>query len=260
MSKGRRIAFRAVAALFALGTAFGLFGVAVIFAWFDKTDGKIHRVHDMAFGVLFGAIATVGLLAQTRNPERRTSALFQVALAGVAVLIAGLAAGDAGTGVSLFAILVVAVGILVVLHPARDELTKRGAGASPVLAALVVLAAIPLLWYSLTTAKLQRDGLPSDPHVKNGHWTLMTAMLIALVLVGLLAALRYPGWRITAWSAGAGAFLYGLASLVFSKFPGADAPYPGSKGVGWGLLAMVGGLLFIGMAELEARKPAAQAG
>jgi hypothetical protein len=63
---------------------------------------------------------------------------------------------------------------------------------------------------------------------------------------------RLSGWRITAWCAGAGAFLYGLASLVFATFPGTNVPYPGSEGAGWGVAAMVWGLWFIAAARWEA--------
>ena len=246
--------------MFALGSFLGLFGIGLIVGWFDTDEGKIHRVHDIGFGVLAGVIMTVGFLALLRHPERKVSALYQVGAAGVAALIAGLVASDVGLGLVFFVPAVVAVGVLSALHPARAELRRRGAGISGVLAALAVLGAIPLVWLALTMARFQRDGLPNDAHVKESHWTLMAAMAIAIVLVAFLASARLPGWRITAWSAGAGAFFYGLASAVFAKFPGTDSPYAGSKGTGWGIVAMAGGLLFIAAAEWEARKPGAEAG
>ena len=49
-----------------------------------------------------------------------------------------------------------------------------------------------------------------------------------------------------------GAAVYGVASIVFHRFPGTDVPYAGSRGVGWGLVALVGGLAFIAVAEWEA--------
>jgi len=259
-SSGRTIAFRVLTGLFAIGSLIGLFGIGLIVGWIDTEEGKIHRVHDIGFGVLAGAIMTVGFLAQLRHPERKVSALYQVVAAGVAGLIGGLMASDVSFGMFFLVLAVLSVGILLLLHPARAELRRQRARVSSVLAGLAALGAIPLVWLALTMARFQRDGLPTDPHVKESHWTLMAAMAIAIVLVAFLASARLPGWRITAWSAGAGAFFYGLASAVFATFPGTDSPYAGSKGTGWGIVAMAGGLLFIAVAEWEVRKPGAEAG
>jgi hypothetical protein len=87
----------------------------------------------------------------------------------------------------------------------------------------------------------------------------MTAMLLAIFLVALLSSLKFSGWRITASCAGGGAFFFGLASTVFAKFTSTSVPYPGSKGVGWGLVSMAGGLLFVVAAEWEARRSPATA-
>jgi hypothetical protein len=247
-SRGRRLAFRIVVVVLALASLLGLFGLGVVIAWIDTEDGKIHRVHDMAFGVFSGVIVTTGLLAQLRDPGRQTSGFYQVIAAAVGGLLGGLLAGDAGFGVFLFVALVAGMGILAWLHPDRRALGARSQGISPILAGLAAAGAVPAVWFALTMARFQRDFPPTDPHVKQGHWTMMTAMLLALVLTSFLASLRYPGWRVTARSAGAGAFLYGLSSVVFSD-------YAGSSGTGWGLVAMAAGAVFVGAAEWVARNP-----
>jgi hypothetical protein len=83
----------------------------------------------------------------------------------------------------------------------------------------------------------------------------MAAMSFGLVLAGLLASSRMRGWRLTVWCAGLGAAVYGLASILFHRFPGTTVLYPGSEGIGWGLAAVIGGLAFIAVAEWEARRP-----
>ena len=108
--------------------------------------------------------------------------------------------------------------------------------------------------FGLTFARLQRDGSRLDPHVSMSHWTTMAAMAFGLVAVGLLAAARIRGWRLTAWCVGLGAAAYGLGSIVFRHFPGTSVPYPGSRGLGWGLLAVIGGFAFIAIAEWEFRR------
>jgi hypothetical protein len=89
------------------------------------------------------------------------------------------------------------------------------------------------------------------------HWATMAAMAFALVICGLLAAARLGGWRITAWSAGLGLFVYGLGSMVFHDFAGTGLPYPGGEGMWWGLLAAVGGLAFVAVSEAVARRRSA---
>jgi hypothetical protein len=71
-------------------------------------------------------------------------------------------------------------------------------------------------------------------------------MALAIVLTGLLAALRTRGWRIPAWSASAATIVFGLASVVFPDQPGA-------VGRGWGGLAIAGGVLFVAAAQREAK-------
>jgi hypothetical protein len=253
---GRLIAFRVLVVLFGIGAAGGLFGAGLIVGWFDTTEGGIHRVHDIGFGVLAGVFVTVGFLAQLRSPERNVSARYQIVAAGVGVLIAGLIAADPGTGLFFFLVPVVALAILVAVHPASTALMKGTPSFSPVLAGITVVGAVPLTWFALHAAKLQRTGFPADPHVKQSHWTIMAAMALAILLVALVSSLKLPGWRISAWSAGAGAFFYGLASAVFATFPGSSVPYPGSEGVSWGLVGILGGLMFIAAAEWEARRSA----
>jgi hypothetical protein len=250
----RRIAFAVASAIFAAGAIGGLLGLGIVIGWFDNTDGGIHRVHDIGFGVLYGIILSAACLAMIRRPERKASAFFQVLVTVVAGLIAALASVD---GRYLFFPIIVAASaaILLALHPARAELFRPALRPSGVMAALALAGSIPLFWFALTMARLQRTGISVDPHVKNDHWANMAAMAFGLVFVGLLSSFHMPGWRLTAWSAGLGTAVYGLASIVFHRFPGVNAPYPGSEGIGWGLVAVVGGLAFAAIAEWEARHP-----
>jgi hypothetical protein len=245
-SSGKRIAFKILSGLFAAGAFGGLFGIAIIFAWFDTDEGSIHRVHDMGFGALFGAILTTGFLVQNWRPEQKVSAFYQILDVALATAIAGAIATNGFAALAVFVL--VAYVILFVLHPYRSELLHpHREGFSLLLLGLTVLGAIPLIASALTWARLQRNGLSLDPHVKAGHWVLMASMAIGIVLVGLLSAFKFRGWKISAWSAAAAVFLYGLISVVYPH-------KAGSAGTGWGLVAMAGGLVFAAAAYWEARK------
>jgi hypothetical protein len=245
-SNGKRIAFKVLSGLFAAAAFGGLFGIAIIFAWFDTDEGSIHRVHDMGYGALYGAILTTGFLVQNWRPERKVSAFYQILDVALATAIAGAIATNGFAALAVF--ILVAYVILFVLHPYRSELLHpHREGFSPVLLGLTVLGAIPLIASALTWARLQRNGLSLDPHVNAGHWVLMAAMAIGIVLVGFLSAFKFRGWRISAWSAAAALFLFGLISVVYPQ-------KAGSAGTGWGFVAMAGGLVFAAAAEWESRR------
>ena len=251
--RGRRIAFSAAAAVLAAGAFGGLLGVGLVFGWFDHTEGGIHRVHDIGFGVLYGIVLTTACVALAWRPERMVSAFYQVVAVAVAALIATVASADARY--LLFGLSVgVGAAILLALHPARRQVLRPVTNPSPVLAALAVAGSVPLVGFALTAARLQRTGFPADPHVQNDHWATMAAMAVGLGLTALLASARMRGWRLSAWCAGLGAATYGLASVVFHRFPGSSVSYAGSEGVAWGLAAIAGGALFVAVAEREARR------
>ena len=195
----------------------------------------------------------LALVAMARRPERKPSAFVQVLVVALAALISGAISATVGY-VVIAVVVAVAGAILFALHPARETVVHRASSPSLAMTAFAAVGAIPLVWFALTTARLQRTGPPNDPHVQMAHWATMCAMALGLVLAGLLASMRFRGWRVTSWCAGVGTALYGLASIVFRDFKGLGVPYPGSEGTGWGLVALLGGLAFVGLAELEARR------
>jgi hypothetical protein len=235
-----------LAALFAAGAFGALFGVSIFIGWFETRHGGTHRVHNSGYAGLNGAIVTVGFLVQNWRPETKISAFYQVVAAAVASLIAGLLSLSVFALIGLF--IAIAAAILLVLHPFRSEVLRpQREGFSAPLMGLTVLSAVPLVWFAESMSEFQRIGVQSDPHVGEGHWVTMAAMALGILLAGSLAAFKFRGWHITAWSAGAAAFLYGVASVIFPTLPG-------SEGTGWGVTAMLGGAVFVAVAEWERRR------
>jgi hypothetical protein len=239
--------------LFGAGALGGLFGIGILIGWFDTDEGGIHRVHDLAFGVLYGIVVATAFFAMVRRPASKPSVYLQVIVTALAVAIAALVSADPGY-LAISGALLAASAILFALHPDREEILRPRLAVSPVLATFTLVAAIPLVSLGLSSARLQREGSPLDPHVSMGHWTTMAAMAFGLVAVGLLASARIRGWRLTAWCVGLGAAAHGLGSIVFRRFPDTSVPYPGSRGAGWGLMALIGGLVFLAIAEWEIRR------
>jgi lysylphosphatidylglycerol synthetase-like protein (DUF2156 family) len=167
----------------------------------------------------------------------------QATLGSLALLISVPLASDT-QNVLPGVIILAAVAILTALHPARGEFFRMGTGPDPVLVAIVIVGAVPLIAYALSIAAQARQLVAPPHHVQ--RLATMAAMAFAVVLTGLLAALRTRGWRIPAWCAGMAAVVFGLASVVFPT-------YRGSAGRGWGALALVGGTLFVVVAEARAQ-------
>ena len=250
-TRGRWIAFKVLTGVFAAASAGALFGAAIVIAWLDNSDGGIHRVHNMGYGALYGAILTTGFFVQNWRPERKISAFYQILDVGIATILAGVLATSGFALVGVF--ILVAYAIVFALHPYRSELLQpQREGFSPVLMVLTIAGGIPLIWYALATAKLQRNGLVVDPHVKMDHWTTMAAMAIGIVLVAFLSAFKFRGWLISARSAAAAIFLFGLISSFYPL-------RAGSEGRGWGLAAVAGGVVFAAAAQWEAARAPASA-
>jgi hypothetical protein len=75
----------------------------------------------------------------------------------------------------------------------------------------------------------------------------MVTVPVVVIAVGVLAGFKTVGWRIPAWGAGFVAVFFGLTSVVFPE-------QASSVGRLWGTLAIVWGLLFIGVAEWKRLK------
>lgn len=286
-----RIAFLVLVVLFALLLVSPvsplLFGVLGWFLSPEETGGTSHRVHDVSFGAIF-AISLVGVLAQLRSAWHKVAPMQQVAIPIYLLILAEIiVSGPSPDMVPLYLLFGLPPILIALLHPARREVFRPKVRPSPVLLAMVVVAAIPLLVFAVGQFRAGLEGvaiadgpefaelrsLEEDPNSTEEqfqgafdegvaaaqlspeevvlvehffHWAGMAAVALAIILVGLLAALRIRGWRVTAWTAGLALAYYGLVSVLTS----ADAS---SGGYPWGGLAIAWGVVFVFLAEREAR-------
>ena len=204
-----------------------------------------HRTHDLTFGFLF-IPTVVGVLAQFRRPSRNVAGMVMALVPSAAlVLTLTLTLVTTGDGsvlqppwITVMAGALVAAG----LHPAgRDffaSFDRRRASRAMLL--LVLVAALPLLAFASDNIRLQ--GTIPDDHALMGHYGFMAALGLAALGLGVLAALRPDGWRLTAWVAGLLPVLLGAASLIY---PDASS----SLNPAWALAAITWGTAFVAAAE-----------
>jgi hypothetical protein len=241
-SATRRTVFRVIAAIMAVsGLAFGLFTVVGVFL----ASQAIHAFHNAVVGALLLVLSAPAAMAAFRAPERSMSALIHLAVVGLA--------GVVTMGLSLTidpftAPFVLLVGVLWILRPDRGRPVPAGR-PSPLLLVLVLASAIPLVTYALDHAELQRIDSSSE-HAEFFHWVETSFYALAVLLLGLLVAIRPAASRLSAWSAGVALAVLGGASLALLDRASALA-------TPWAWAALAGSLVFIAVAEWERRRPPA---
>jgi hypothetical protein len=270
----QRIAFVAVVVLFSFMQFFLSPLPYAVLGWFLEPGLVSHRIHETSFGSIF-ALSLVGAIAQLRAPERKIAPMYQVVLP-IYLTIAAVVLLDQQFDVVILMFLVIPA-LLVALHPARRLLFRPPITRSTVLLALTVVAALPLAAFAVAEFRIGQQGsrvaerveanLPADASLERfdralrrasgspetleaarhfGHWSAMGAFALSIAAVAGVAAVRMPGWRLCAWSAGAAAVIYGLSSFAASSDASAASPP-------WAALAMLWGAAFVVASEREHR-------
>ena len=221
---------KALALLFALASLTINFGlIDLIDGYTGFVDQARNQVLDAGWGLVFGVILPIGLLAQLRRPDRRIAGIQQTGIVALA-LAAAAGLGEAWRYLALAGGIAGACALLLALHPARRTFLARGRRLEPVMLALAVVGALPALVYAWRMASAQRRDLPPADAVSNGlhHWTVMTTLALLVLMLVLLAGLHTRGWRIPALSASIAAGGWAISCLL------APASAAGSEGHAWG--------------------------
>ena len=275
VSRGRRIAFTVVVAIFVVVTALLTPLPFLILGWFleVKPGAVSHKVHEISFGALF-ALIMVGLVAQLRRPERKIAPFLQIIIPlAVTILVLVLLANESHPILIVFTVFPI---VIAALHPARRRLFRPPVAVSGPLMIMALIVALPLLIFALQQLETAADAGRIAPQVVEavpesateeeyeaairertrpetrqavqhyGHWSAMGAFALSLLGLAAVAALRPPGWPLVAWSAALGVMVYGLASLLNPT----DASAHGGV---WGGAALLWGAAMIVITERERR-------
>jgi hypothetical protein len=239
----RRTTFIVLTVVFGLGLGLGAFAfLGLVTAWFGLGDREVHRVHDLAGGAHGGLLIALPFLLQAWGPERKPAVMQGAAAAGL-----GLALGYALGGQPVFALVPIVVSLVLwAFHPSRGQGIRLGGRPQPIMIALALLAAIPLVMYALDQAAIQRACIEGDQHCDEFHYAGMAALAYALPLAAFVASFPVAGRRIVARLVGAAAVVFGLSGVLF---PDAVS----SIGRTWGAVTLGVGVLFVAVAEWGTR-------
>ena len=226
----RALRLRLPAAVVALAMAL-TGGHLLVAGWVDASDGGIHRMHDLCWGVAEGLLLAVPLALTAWRPVRHTAALRVALLALAAQLVVGVATLTPDP----FAIVLVVLGALLVWgHPARAVVlrpARRSHGAlawllaGAVLIAAAVLAAVQVA-HHLAAA-------PDDPLRVRTGW--IGAALCWLAVGAVAAAGLLLRDRTALVLSSCSLLVLGAGSITFPTVPSSLGVTGGAAAVAVGL-------------------------
>ena len=230
-----------------------LFGGARDLLLFDGQSGFpsiIHRWHEAQSGILMVIVFGGSLVALLWRPLSRPLLMQFMILAIAIACLAFATLSGAGFNPIVLAVGAALVAILAAAYPKPRHLmsVSRSGSLSYPLLAITVIAAIFLAPVMARELNYQMLGMTEhDVHAMNYHWLTSVVLALLMLLAGVLAATKQPGWHVLGFIAGI-AFLY-LGSMALFL-----TDYAGSWGTTGGVLGIVGGLGYIVTTVVEMRR------
>lgn len=141
-----------------LAVLFAYPGPGLLFGWSSTEDGGLHRFHTVIWGVHTGLVLSVGFFALLVRPAERVATAQQlgVSMALMMTVFFGSVViphfGAPGVGIDRIAfslLILMLTGVLLSLHPRREEVLRLGEGLSKPLAALGVIGLATATPYAL---------------------------------------------------------------------------------------------------------------
>lgn len=250
VKKWRVTLFVIVAGLLTLLMLFGGVRDLLLFDGQSGFPSIIHRWHEAQSGVLAVIVFGGSLLALLWRPLSKPLLMQFMILAIAIFCIAFATVSGAGFNPIMLAVGVGLIAILAAAYPKPRNLlsVSRSGSLNYSLLAITVIAAVFLAPVMARELNYQIPGMTEhDVHAMNYHWLTSVMLALVLVLAGVLAATKQPGWYVSGFIAGI-AFLYLGSMAIFL------ADYAGSWGTTGGVLGILGGLGYIVTTVVEMRK------
>ena len=238
-SDRRRTATRVIATILAVSAV--AFGLVTVVLGIILPEQAPHAWHNAMVATLLIVVAAPPAIAVARSPgdaQRALTMLAAVAVAAVATMALSLTLDP-------FTLpFVIGIGVLWLLRPPNAPIVAAGRPGL-LLALLVIVAAAPLVAYAVGQAELQRVDHASQ-HAAFFHWVEASFTAIAILLLGLLAALRPRTYRLAGLMAGAALGVLGASSILLGSYASAFT------GI-WAWASLAWGVAFLAVMALERR-------
>ena len=203
--QGRGLMVRILAALSAAFWGLAFYGLIDLLAFAQGAEFHATLLLSTGWGLLFLLLVAAPLATLCVRPSAVSSAaLAEVALVGVAVVLAAGAGGASRQLLVAAGLLVTVAALAAVARYRYQPLVPAWRWSSPT-GALVILAIGPCCAYAWTAARTTGGTALTDDTWGFDHWPVQAALPVALLLISALAAGHPAGWRLPTWSAGAAA-------------------------------------------------------
>jgi hypothetical protein len=250
----------------------GVFGLASLFIMEGLTEGLLPWVtlgcpgcpdavewhieqqlwHGAEHGALLAFLFGGSLFALLRRAQTKPVVLQFYLLGHVALVLGYLAFRPSATpfeGMLSFVVMVaVSSGLLIATYPEPRRLLDFSVGPAVSRRLLAVTATAGLVLGPVAVQNLQRQlsGFGGE-HAAEARWAGAMIMIVCLLLAGLLAATRKPGWQTLGNIVGVTYLYLGAAALTVPE-------QLGSWGVAGGVASIVGGLAYLIATATEAHR------
>ena len=233
--------------LLAVFWGFLFYGLIDLLAFAQGPDFHDSLVLSTGWGLLFLVLVAGPLVAVAVRPGARAAAAGQVAVAGLAVVVAAALSGSPRHLLVAGALLATAAVLAAARPPARvpPRATRRTPWAPRL---LVLLAAGPACAYAWTAARTTGSGTLTDDTWGLDHWPVQAAFPLAVLGVAALAAARPAGWQLSTWTVATSAAWFGTACWL-------EPDLVGSPGRGWATVVLAWSIAFV-LAQLQPNRPA----
>lgn len=248
ISRGRLIALRVIAVLWALVAALASFGLpSLLLAWSTEGDELPLRTMYVVWGVLAGVLIPVlalSLLGRARVGTAR--ALAALVVAGVLALVIGFNT----LHLTYFAYIVGPAVVLLALHPEGRSLRETAPVDRVTLVLAAPMAILAAIWggslaiESRTTRILET---PSGEFTMHGQYAQAAVLAFTLALLALLGSFKQPGRWVVVPLVAVCTAIWGIAGLLFPD----DATSPGAI---WGAIAIAAAAAYLAAAAISARR------
>jgi hypothetical protein len=240
-------AARVLAGLLAVFWGFFFYGLIDLLAFGQGPDFHASLVLSTGWGLLFLVLVAGPLGTVAVRPGMRTTALGQVAVAGVGVGVAAALSGSPRHLLVAGGLLATAVALVAVRPPtrARAQAARRTPWAPGL---LVLLAAGPACAYAWAAARTTGSGTLTDDTWGLDHWPVQAAFPLAVLGVAALAAARPAGWQLPTCAVAMSAAWFGTVCWL-------EPDLVGSPGRGWATVVLTWSVAFV-LAQLQPNRPA----
>jgi hypothetical protein len=246
----RRIVFTIVAGVvgyFLLTNLFRLAAPWASMAWYPHDDPRqlnpdLHRWHEAMWGAVTGILNGGVLLALLWRPRENRLLIQFMALVVIGAALIVLPFEPS----LLFVIFMLTLVIVTYPRPrALLDFLQKGPLSRPLLIFSLV-AAILLVPYMVRLELWQIRGIGGEHAIAN-QWVSDVEHSSFLLIAMLLASTQRPGWQILSILTGIVFIYLGIAALALPN-------QAGSWGVAGGVIALLGGLLYLVVSIREARR------